>query len=291
MDSTAFNYCGFIQPKFLIEMLNRDDQDGFYDRIMVCCPGEILVPFKDLQAPMPQDIVNFYDVFTTLRQIHQGSEETIKYTFNAEALQKFGEMHDNLLRQKHATDDENKRGHLVKAITHLVRLAGLLHVMELVFDGLKAGKNVAAEWSNIITPHSLDKAWTVIEYCLAQKWALMPPSFGGVCADGDEGFIATYRDYLVKFLTSPIKPLTATRVVQNRLAPRLPDATGKLQSRVNMDSALSFMERLNGIGFGKIDSTTTGKNRRAMKTFVKRPFDEPGTIKEATCFHQRLQWR
>ena len=41
-----------------------------------------------------------------------------------------------------------------------------------------------------------------------------------------------------------------------------------------MDSALSFMERLDGIGFGKIDSTTTGKNRRAMKTFVKRPFDE-----------------
>ena len=139
---STFNYCGFIQPKFLIEMLNRDDQNGFYDRIMVCCPAEILVPFKDLQAPMLQDIVSFYDVFTTLREIHQGSEEAINYTFNEEALEKFGEMHDNLLRQIHATDDENKRGHLVKAITHLVRLAGLLHVMDLVFDGEERGGRV-----------------------------------------------------------------------------------------------------------------------------------------------------
>ena len=44
----------------------------------------------------------------------------------------------------------------------------------------------------------------VIEYCLAQKWALMPPSFGGGGVDGDEGIVATYRDFLVKFLTSPI---------------------------------------------------------------------------------------
>ena len=64
--STAFNYTGFIQPKFLIDMLSRDDHDGFYDRIMVCCPSELVVPFKELQVPLPDNIITFYDVFKTI---------------------------------------------------------------------------------------------------------------------------------------------------------------------------------------------------------------------------------
>ena len=70
MPNTAFNYTGFIQPKFLIEMLQRDDHDGFYDRLLVVCPEELVVPFKDLQVPMPDNMVKFFDVFKSIRDTH-----------------------------------------------------------------------------------------------------------------------------------------------------------------------------------------------------------------------------
>ena len=93
MKTTAFNYTGLIQPKFLIDMLSRDDHDGFYDRIMVCCPGELVVPFKELQVPLLDNIITFYDVFKTIRDLHQ-TGDTITYKFTNEALENLVEMHD-----------------------------------------------------------------------------------------------------------------------------------------------------------------------------------------------------
>ena len=114
------------------------DHDGFYDRIRVCCPSELVVPFKELQVPLPDNIITFYDVFKTIRDLHQ-TGDTITYKFTNKALENLAEVHDNLQNQKAETSDENRRGHITKAITQLIRLSGIIHVMENVFDSLSDG--------------------------------------------------------------------------------------------------------------------------------------------------------
>lgn len=97
MKDTAFNYTGFIQPKFLIEMLNWDDSDGFYDLLMVVCQKEILVTFNDLQIPMPDGTIDLYDVFKALRNLHVDNEDVITYTFGKDAIERFAQCITNFM--------------------------------------------------------------------------------------------------------------------------------------------------------------------------------------------------
>ena len=43
-----------------------------------------------------------------------------RYTFTTEALENLAEKHDNLQNQKSETLDENRRGHITKAIMQLI---------------------------------------------------------------------------------------------------------------------------------------------------------------------------
>ena len=95
--------------------------------------------------PLPDDIVDFHDVFKSIRDLHVDSEEVMIYTFDKDALDQFADMHDNLHRQKSETDDENRRGHLIKAITHLVRLSGIIHVAELAFNAIASNTPISPD--------------------------------------------------------------------------------------------------------------------------------------------------
>lgn len=145
--------------------------------------------------------------------------------------------------------------------------------MEQVFNAINDKKDIVNDtWNTIISSQSLDKAWAIVTYTLEQKWALMPTPFGIV--DDDAGYVARYHEHIAKFLTSPVKPMTATKASQNRLAPRLPDPiTGRIQSRVNVESTLSFMDKLKNMGFGTIETLHTGNNKRLTKVFVKRKYE------------------
>ncbi len=273
MENTAFNYTGFIQPKFLVEMLQREDQDGFYDRLMVACPPEIVVPFGDLQVPMPMDIVQLYEVFKYVRQLHVTNEDVIVYTFSQEAIETFAEMHDNLQQEKAETNDENRRGHLIKAITHLVRLAGIIHVLENAFDALKDGIAIdITTWNTTISVESLKRAWLIVEYTLKQKWALMPPSFDVPDATSDAEFLTKYSNRIVKFLSRSDFPITPSTAVRYRCIPTSVNASTGEHVKANVESAVAFMEKLEKLGFGQLTSQTSG--RRQSTRFEKRKYDD-----------------
>ena len=100
---------------------------------------KIQVAFTDLKVPMPADTVDLMTIFKGIRDLHVSSEEVPTYKFSPEALDAFGIMHDDLQAQKAASNDENRCGHLIKGITHLVRLAGILFVLEQGFAAVSNG--------------------------------------------------------------------------------------------------------------------------------------------------------
>lgn len=45
---TCFNVSGFIQPQYIVELLNTNDADGFSDRHLILCPPEVYIYFLHL---------------------------------------------------------------------------------------------------------------------------------------------------------------------------------------------------------------------------------------------------
>ena len=41
MQETSFNMCGFIQPSFIVKMMESSDPDAFNDRQFFICPEEV----------------------------------------------------------------------------------------------------------------------------------------------------------------------------------------------------------------------------------------------------------
>ena len=52
MSHTSFNMCGFIQPAYIVNMLNSNDIDAFNDRQFFICPEEIEYMYDELKVPM-----------------------------------------------------------------------------------------------------------------------------------------------------------------------------------------------------------------------------------------------
>lgn len=53
MPHTSFNMCGFIQPSFVVNMLEAPDPDAYNDRQFFICPAEVEYKY-DLVVPMDQ---------------------------------------------------------------------------------------------------------------------------------------------------------------------------------------------------------------------------------------------
>ena len=114
-------------------------------------------------------------MFKAIRDIHNQSKEIISYKFSAEALEQLGAMQDKLQQMKAGLNDKNRQGHVVQSIMHLIRLAGILFVMDQATEKLKHGNIDLDSWNTTISVESLQHAYTIVEYTLKQKWALMPP--------------------------------------------------------------------------------------------------------------------
>ena len=113
MLKTAFNMSGFIQPAFVVSMLDKCDADGFNDRQLFDSPEEVEYKYKDLKVPMDESIPSLALVFKVLREVHLDKRT---YTMNEKAMDVFIQYHDGLVDRKRAIpDDENRRGILSKA--------------------------------------------------------------------------------------------------------------------------------------------------------------------------------
>ena len=86
---------------------------------------------------------SFYHLFKALRDINNNIEtRPIQYKFSEVVLEAFGNMQNRLQAMKADTNEENKHGHVIKTITHLVRLSEILFVMEQGFNALAENRKI-----------------------------------------------------------------------------------------------------------------------------------------------------
>ncbi len=129
MHRTAFNMTGFIQPSFVVEMLEKGDPDAFNDRQFFVCPQEVEFKYSDLVVPMDPSVPKLEDIFRLVRNCH--STQTQVYTFDSRGQQTFIDFHDSLCERKLSiVDDEDRRGIVSKAKGQCARLAMILCCLE-----------------------------------------------------------------------------------------------------------------------------------------------------------------
>ena len=105
--------CGFIQPAFVLSMLDTSYPDSFNDRQFFICPEEVEFMYSDLKVPMDPSVVKLEDVFRRVKCAH---EDMVVYSFDDDAQAAFIRAHDELCTRKISIpDDDDCRGILSKA--------------------------------------------------------------------------------------------------------------------------------------------------------------------------------
>lgn len=74
--ATCLNIVGFIQPKYVIQLLAQDDADGFNDRQLFTCPPERKA-YPDEVQTLPEKTPTPKEVYSLIQEAHQ--EETGKF--------------------------------------------------------------------------------------------------------------------------------------------------------------------------------------------------------------------
>ena len=74
--------CGFIQPSFVVKMLERPDPDVFNDRQFFVCPDEVEYRYSQLKVPMDPTIPPLVEIFKSIRQLYK---DKVLYSFSGEA--------------------------------------------------------------------------------------------------------------------------------------------------------------------------------------------------------------
>ena len=90
MNNTSFNIAGFIQPCRVVELLHRDDHDGFNDRQLFDVPPEMEVNYRDLETELPTHKPSFKEVFLGVIDLHESPKT---YIFGEDAMKSFIEYH------------------------------------------------------------------------------------------------------------------------------------------------------------------------------------------------------
>lgn len=172
MAETSFNMCGFIQPSFVVTMLEEEDPEAFNDRQFFICPKEVDFKYEELKVPMDPSVPELSNVFRTIKRAH---ERKVTYIMSAEGKRKFIEVHDELRERKlEIKDDVDRRGILSKCKGQICRIAMILQCIE---QAVNIAANGDREWSYLIEASHIKKAFVVLNYLIDQKFALMKPEF------------------------------------------------------------------------------------------------------------------
>ena len=91
---TAFNMSGFIQPAFLLDLLQKEDIGGFNDRQLFDCPAEI-DPMYDQLTPLVTTIT-LKEVLDTIKDVHKDQDEII-YILSEDGMSVFTSFHDDIV--------------------------------------------------------------------------------------------------------------------------------------------------------------------------------------------------
>lgn len=155
---TAFNMSGFIQPALLLDLLQKEDIDGFNDRQLFDCPAEI-DPMYDQLTPLVTTIT-LKEVLDTIKDVHKDQDEII-YTLSEDGMSVFTSFHDDIvLRRQSIPDDENRRGVLSKAKGQLATNALALHSLEQAVHMVHCQNTITPqEWSFNIDEQTVIRLW------------------------------------------------------------------------------------------------------------------------------------
>ena len=256
MHSTAFNICGFIQPAFIVEMLQGRDPDAFNDRQFFVCPEEVEYKYKELKVPVNPSTPDLHTVFKVIKREH--STQKLQYMFDGEAMDAFIKVHDSLGERKvNIADDENRRGILSKSKGQCARIAMILHVLEsaLCYEG--------EPWNTVIPKSAVDKAEHILNYIIDQKFALMHPEIQ-VKTPTTQCSVPLIPDtYLSKFLSFNKSVISASDVSQYRLMPPSP-LTPQSKNKYPVENVRKFMSSISSAGFGQVlEELRSGSKRKA----------------------------
>ena len=278
MHRTAFNMTGFIQPSFVVDMVERNDPDAFNDRQFFVCPKEVEYKYGDLVVPMDPSAPKLENIFRVVRKHH--SSQLLEYTFDVQGQQAFINFHDELcIRKVSIPDDEDRRGIISKAKGQCARLAMILCCLEQAVSVCHGMDTEEEEeelgWDTTVSESHVLKAKNLIDYIIEQKFSLMKAEV--IIPDRD-----TVRDsildtgnakYLEKFLKFKGSQIQASDVSQYRLMPGLPCTSGS-RNRYPVDQAKAFMRQVSEAGFGTCEEITKAGSKRKAFVFRKRSFSE-----------------
>ena len=230
MHQTAFNMCGFIQPSFVVGMLNTSDPDAFNDRQFFVCPQEVEYKYDQLKVPMDPTTPDLRAAFKRIKVVHQ---KMVQYTFEEGGRRAYIQSHDELCDRKLAIpDDEDRRGILSKAKGQLARVAMIMHVLRMALENV-------LEWDTMVTQEDVDNAKVIIDFIIEQKFSLMPPeikiasSANYICPNVPD-------NYFVKFLSFKSSQILASDVSQFRLMPPTP-LTPEAKNKYPVENVKEYM--------------------------------------------------
>ena len=282
---TAFNMSGFIQPALLLDLLHKEDVDGFNDRQLFDCPAEI-DPMYDQLTPLDTTIT-LKEVLDTIKDVHKDKEEII-YTLTEDGMSVFTSFHDDIvLRRQTIPDDENRRGVLSKAKGQLARIALALHALEQAVHMLHT--TTQEEWSFTIDAQTVNQAVELMNHFISQKFALLPDNTISNDTYGDLGqltphqadFVTNNGPYIRKLILTRHDALTPSLVSQLRLMPPSSNTLTPGKTRYPVLDAKHFLKNVVDVGLGTLHTERVERmtpkgpvQGKASVRLIKRKFCE-----------------
>ena len=271
MRKTAFNMCGFIQPSFVVEMLQSSDPDGFNDRQLFVCPEETEYKYEQLKVPMDPTVPDLKAIFGAIQSAHK---ESVMYTFNTQGREAFIAAHDELCDRKLSIpDNEDRRGIISKFKGILARIAMVLHALENGINKVTNHDGTDSDWDATVTKEHVQWATEIMRYLIDQKFALMPAELKVSTPEDKACDKMGLDNYLSKFLTFKGDQVQASDVSQYRLMPPTPlNPTSK--NKYPVENVKAYMGKVADAGFGRVVESVKKGSKRKSTTFYKYTYDE-----------------
>lgn len=174
LNKTRVNFSVISTPSVVQQTLNSapNFQELFYQCFLTACAEENHVKFNQLSAePQPEKL---REIFHSLIKLHFSGP--IVYRLSAEAVEKFGQFHDELSEKAKQMARKNLEYSLVfqPALIYLVRLSCVLHVLDNVLESINYKVPISyLTWNTEISAATVSHAHELLNHITDQRRALM----------------------------------------------------------------------------------------------------------------------
>ena len=171
-DKTAFSIVGNIPNEEFSRILGNEKGfgeqggDGFWLRWLIVSPRVIPYEFIDDGYDIEDVLYSFYSCLDTI-------EGDVELELSQPARKVFADQ-VNLWGKTHELYSDLENNFINKQRGHLLRIAGILHLMDLAFSESTNGKIALGDCK--ISKSAMDRAICFIEYCHAQWKMLIEPA-------------------------------------------------------------------------------------------------------------------